>query len=391
MNRHRTLETLVKETLETEPSPAEREAAWQSIIARLSDGEASDAAPNLGLVRRHPRLPHPAVVGVAVGAVVLAALALLPANQTPRGPLPTPHEPRAPLPTGSSAEAAAVLNATASSTRSALPAIGPGEYLFTRVSMTLRGEGAANSVTRSWSAIDGSALIVERFASTRPCPPGRRAARCWRFDTSTTRYRASSDVGELRTEDGREMPVRPEPFSTWRAVVSGEQIVRLPAERDTLLASLRAGAERAAAEHRKRPDPHRKLGGRDMRLLRIKLYGHDLLVVDTVTRMLVDAPLNPDQRAAMLSLLADAPDWYRPGSGAEQLQIRNLGPTKDALGRDGTAVQVGGADLVLDVDAGRLLEIRAYEHGRDAEPVTLTVEAQRVVDSTTGESRRRHA
>ena len=187
------------------------------------------------------------------------------------------------------------------------------------------------------------------------------------------------------------MPVRPEPFSAWRAVVSSDEVVRLPVERDTLLASLRAGAERAAAEHRKRPDPHRTLGGRDVRLLNIKLYGLDLLVVDTVTRMLVDAPLNPDQRAALLSLLADTPAWYRPGSSSEPLQIRNLGPTKDALGRDGTAVQTVAADLVLDVDGGRLLEVRYYEHGRDAAPITLTVEAQRVVDSTSGESRGRPA
>jgi len=41
-------------------------------------------------------------------------------------------------------------------------------------------------------------------------------------------------------------------------------------------------------------------------------------------------------------------------------------------------------DLVLDPDAGRLLEIRSYEHGRNAEPITLTVETQRVVDSTKG-------
>jgi hypothetical protein len=177
-----------------------------------------------------------------------------------------------------------------------------------------------------------------------------------------------------------------------RAVVAGDEVVRLAAERDVLVASLRAGAERAAPEHRKRPDPHRKLGAVTSRLLSFKLYGLELLVVDTVTRMLVDAPLNPDQRAAMLSLLADAPDWYRPGSSAEPLQISTLGPSKDALwSATGQRCRSGGADLVLDVDAGRLLEIRPYDHGRDAEPITLTLEAQRVVESTTGQSRRRHA
>jgi hypothetical protein len=202
MHRHRTLESLVKETLEAEPSPSERDAVWATILARVGEGEAWGRAPNLGLVRRRPRLPHPAVVGVAVGVIVLAVLALL----------PTPQKPREPLPRASSAEGVAVLNATASSTRSALPAVGPGERLYTRTSTTIRGEGRFRGKTESWTATDGSALIVQRSWSGGPCPP-QRAAPCWRFTASTTRYQAGSDVGVL-SYDGRESPVRPEPFST---------------------------------------------------------------------------------------------------------------------------------------------------------------------------------
>ena len=399
MNGDRTLETLVRKTLEAEPSPAERDAVWQSILARLSDGAASGRAPSRGLVRRKPRrlrLPHPAAVGVAVLAVILTVLALLPTPERHGKPSPTPPMPGRQLPAGSGAEAAAVLNATASSSRSALPAVGPGEYLFARTSTVVRGDkgGLARSVTKSWTATDGSALILERSRSWRGCPstprPSTDCRPQWVSSANTTRYRAGSDVGVIRTDDGREMPLRPDPFR-WREVVRGDEVVGLPAEPGGLLASLRAGTERAAAEHRKRPDPHRKLGGRDMTLPNIELYGLDLAVVHNITDMLVDAPLNPDQRAAMLSLLADAPDWYRPGRSAEPLPVRSLGPTKDALGRDGTAVQVGAADLVLDVDGGRLLEIRSFEHGRDALPITITVEQQRVVGSTNGEARRRHA
>jgi hypothetical protein len=116
-------------------------------------------------------------------------------------------------------------------------------------------------------------------------------------------------------------------------------------------------------------------------------------VVETATDLLVEAPLRPAQRAALLSLLADAPGWYRPGSSAEPIRIRNLGPTTDARRRDGIAVRFtieltgaetrgaseGTFDLVLDPEAGRLLEIRSYEHGADAEPVLRTVVSQRVV------------
>ena len=399
MNRHRTPETLVKETLEVEPSSADRDAVWQAIVTRLREGEASGPVANPALVRRHPRrlrLPHPAAVGAVAFAVILAVLALLPMPERPGKPSPTPPKPGSQLPAGSGAEAAAVLNATASSSRSALPAVGPGEYLFARTSTVVPGDegGPAGSVTKSWTGTDGSALIVERARSWRGCPsyprPSPDCRPHWVSGANTTRYRAGSDVGVVRTDDGREIPLRPDPFR-WREVVPGDEVVGLPAEPGALLASLRAGTERAAAEHRKRHDPHRKLVGRDTTLLNMELYGLDLAVVHNITFMLVDAPLNPDQRAAMLSLLADAPDWYRPGSSSEPLPVHSLGPTMDALGRDATAVQVGATDLVLDVDGGRLLEIRSYEHGRGALPITITVEQQRVVGSTNGQARRQHA
>jgi hypothetical protein len=377
MNGRRTPETLVEQTLRVEPSAAERHAVWQSIAARLREGEETD--------RESARRPRLVAVGVAALAVVLAAVALLPAAREPGGPLPA----------ASSAEAAAVLNATAARSRAALPAVGPGEHLLTRTSLTVSGDRASTVDTTSWTATDGSAVVVDRERSSRPCPwaPGRE---CTTLDTTTTRYRAGGNVG-VRSENGREIRLRPELFE-WRAVVPGDEVVRLPGDRDALLASLRARAERAVREQEKRSDPHRELGGRDLRLAQVELSGLDLVVVEAVTDLLVYAPLSAGQRAAMFSLLAEAPEWYRPGSGANPIQIRDLGPTDDALGRNGTAVRIATrptddearragewtVDLVLDPDSGRLLEIRSYEHGRDAEPIPLTVEAQRVVDSATG-------
>jgi hypothetical protein len=186
----------------------------------------------------------------------------------------------------------------------------------------------------------------------------------------------------------------PQLSPNWRYVVPGDEVVSLPAERDALLASLRARAERAAHVYqRPRPEGYYPRVDRTY-----ELSGPDLLVVETATDLLVEAPLSPGQRAALLSLLADAPDWYQPGTSAKPIQIRNLGATKDALGREGIAVKFtieltsaetrgaspGTFDLVLDPEAGRLLETRSYEHGPEAEPVPLTVVAQRVVDSIDG-------
>jgi hypothetical protein len=45
-----------------------------------------------------------------------------------------------------------------------------------------------------------------------------------------------------------------------------------------------------------------------------------------------------------VSLLADAPDWYRPGSNAEPLQISTLGPSREALwSATGQRCSSGGA------------------------------------------------
>jgi hypothetical protein len=390
MNAQRTLETLVRTTLEGEPSHAERDAVWEAIVARLREGAAT------GRTARPLRMPLPAAVGAAVLAVILAALALLPASDKPGKPSQAAPMPGRQLAAGPAAEAAFVLNATARSSRRALPSVGPGEYLFARTSTVVQGDvgGPARFVTKSWTANDGSALILERSRSRRSCPSSaRRATDCrprWLSGANTTRYGAGGVVGVIHTGDGRKLRVRPDPFR-WRSVFLGDELVGLPADRLRLLAALRAGIERFAAEHRKRPDPHRKLGGRDMTLFNIELHGADLAVVHNITEMLVDAPLDPDQRAGMLSLLADAPDWYRPGRSAEPLPVHSLGPTTDALGRDGTAVQVGAADLALDVDGGRLLEIRSFEHGRDALPIVITVEDQRVVGSTNREGRSGHA
>jgi hypothetical protein len=402
MNQHRTPETLVKDALEVEPSAAEHAAVWESIVERLGEDQAPGRTPTLELVRRHLRLPRLAAVGLAALAATLAAVALLPAGDE-RGGSQTPL-----LATASAAE---VLNATATSARSALPAVGPGEYLFTRASSAIRGKGATTVGIESWTATDGSARIVEHERSSRPgqsvrgrciepTPPNRAAEPCTRYisQVTTTSYRAGSDIGVV-TENGVERRTPPPQLSpNWRHAVPGDEVVRLPAKRDALLASLRAGAERAARLYQ-RPRPK----GYYPRVDRTyELSGRDLLVVETATDLLVEAPLSPVQRAAMLSVLADAPDWYQPGASAEPIQIRNLGPTKDALGRNGIALRFtielrsdetgdeslgaspGTFDLLLDPQAGRLLETRSYEHGPDAEPVALTVVAQQVVDSIDG-------
>jgi hypothetical protein len=383
MNQRRMPETLVKEAFEVEPSGAEREAVWQAILERLDGREAPGRTRDRQRFGRDLRLPRLAAVGLVALAAAFAAVALLPAGDE-RGGSTNPV-----LTTASAAE---VLNTTANSARSALPAAGPGEYLFTRVSRVIRGEGAGSVDTRSWTATDGSARIVDRERMSRPVRgPGGDIVRKWRTETVVTSYRPGSEIGRVAENGVIQRTLPPQLSPNWRYVVPGDEVAGLPAERDALLASLRAGADRAARAYQQPRPP-----GYYPRVDRTyELSGRDLLVLETAIRLLVEAPLSPSQRAAMLALLADAADWYEPGTSLKPIEIRNLGPTKDALGRDGIALRFtieltsdetrgaseGTSELVLDPEAGRLLETRSYEHGPDAEPVLLTIVAQRVVDS----------
>jgi hypothetical protein len=217
-------------------------------------------------------------------------------------------------------------------------------------------------------------------------------------ETSTTRYGAGSDIA-LDAQDGVTTRRTPQ-LGSWRAVVPGYDVVRLPTDRGAMLSTLRAGVDRAVRRLRAIAErPPREQPGHVRTyypvLDQVELTGRDLFVVETATQLLIAAPLSPDQRATLFSLLADIPDWYQPGTSAKPVQIQSLGPTEDALGRTGITVRIateptrdevtraGGwlVDFVLDRDAGRVLETRSYEHGPNADPVRETVEEQRVVDT----------
>ena len=380
MSQDRPLETLVGEICAAEPSESERAAIWQSVVEQLTDDQAAQRTRSLKptrrwlQARREVQVARLAALAAGAIAVTLAVIALLPTADRSGGSKAT-------------ASAAEVLNATAISAGSLWPVVDPGEYAYARVRHSVQGEGAMTAYTESWTAIDGSARIVAREGSGSAS------------DVFTESYRAGSTRGSV-IEDGvkRRMPP-PQLRPDWRYVVSGDEVVRLPTKRRALLASLRAGAERAARLYaRPRPKGYYPRVDRTY-----ELSGRDLLVVETATSLLVQAPLSPRQRAAMLSLLAHAPDWYRPGASTKPIEIRNLGRTEDALGRSGIALRFtielnreeagrderrgamqGTFDLVLHPQGGRVLEERSYEHGLDKEPVVLTVEEQRVVDSIKG-------
>jgi hypothetical protein len=81
-------------------------------------------------------------------------------------------------------------------------------------------------------------------------------------------------------------------------------------------------------------------------------------------------------------MLADLPAWFTPGTTTRPVRAENRGATEDSLGRSGTAVRITvdltpgtaehtpgshethyTADVILDPEDGRLLEVREHELG----------------------------
>ena len=240
----------------------------------------------------------------------------------------------------STASAATVLRAAADGAFLGRP--GPGEELFVRERRTIPSGGGREDVdvTRTWVASDGS---------------GRQ---------------------EL---NGRARPFSDDFAEDWRGTLSTDQMQALPEDSAVLLETLRAAVGRAAAGDRA-----------------LRVYGRDLGVVATVVHLSTDAPVTAAQRAALLELLATAPDWTVPGTSVTPLSTRNLGPDRTADGESAVRLRFElrftpeearelsidpepfALDLLIDPDAGRLMELREYEDGLAGRPIVTTIEVQRI-------------
>jgi hypothetical protein len=347
------LQTLVR-AVEPGPAEAEREAIWAAIIARIGESEQA-RAPRAARGRFAPR--RPLVIALTAAAIALLIIALLPAGEDGRAPLPA------------NASAAEVFRAAADGAADdGLPVIGEGQYLYARVETAPSASddepSGSTMVAESWTASDGSGL---RIISTRRGDETREIARVF--------YEPGSDVGHW-IEGGTEVTEEPG-RGDWRSVVSGARVHELPASADALLRRLRAGIDAGEVA---------------------SLAERDLLVTDSALDLLIEAPLAPEQRAAALRMLADMPAWFTPGTTTRPVRVENRGVTEDSLGRSGIAVRImidltpgsrehapGShethytADVILDPDDGRLLEVREHELGH-----VRTVAEQEVVDSLTG-------
>src|SRR5690606_11467025 len=113
---------------------------------------------------------------------------------------------------------------------------------------------------------------------------------------------------------------------SWRATFTLARLEAMPTAPSAALGYVRrhVAASTGLAE-RPRLDGH-------------SILGEDFLVLATVSSMLMEAPLTGEQRAALLEVIADAPDWYR-SDGSAVVEVTNQGKAKARSGAEGILIE----------------------------------------------------
>lgn len=138
-----------------------------------------------------------------------------------------------------------------------------------------------------------------------------------------------------------------------------------------------------------------KAGGGDYRPEDEDIYGRDFIVSIGAIQLLSQAPLDSDQREALFRLLMTAPEWVT-SKGSARLTFTNEGSVEARSGRTGQKLRMilslpaeadEGADLnpgiwtldlVIDTDAGEVLELREFEVD-DQTPEVITIDKMAVI------------
>ena len=309
----------------TPMTPAERDAAWRSILTQL------EPAP-----RSRVRL---IAVPVALAGAATAAIALVPAS-TPNRPTPL-----------GSASAAQVLRAAAAA--SDLGAPGPGQVLFEQERRVLPvGDGQPDSSysDRTWTEPDGTGrrVSVYRYPGARP---------------TTTRDRFPG--GDADPE--------------WAGALTAAQVAALPTDPDALRDDLRAAIRRTSGG-----DDELKVIGPDLAVLGLDVELSETAPLSADQRgalleLLATAPqwTTPGTSITPMSVrnLGAATD----ADGRDGIRIRvELRFTAAEARELSIDPEPFALDFVIDPDRGRILEVREFEDGLDGRPQVTTIERQEI-------------
>jgi len=339
------------------------ERSWEEITRRLDDEITPSPVRSIDEFEEGFQAPRPrrrpwlvgAFAGVAMAATL--ALAILPGSRDDSdAPLDIPHL--------ESASAATVLGEAADAARSRKSLVpGPDELLYSSSETIAPFQSRKAEVIQEWIGAKGD---------------GRTQSKTVFIDPKTGKV-----VGDpTRKPEVTQFSATNEPATdvnigeSWRATLTFREVRALPTEPLSLLEKLRATADRAAG----------RTGDYDAESHRI--FGRDLFVLVIAARLLANAPLDGDQRAALFEVLTTAPDWSR-SDGKARLEIDNLGRTETRDKTDGislrTTLDLSAADAsatngtpgrwsldtVLDPTTGDVLEFREREAG-EPEPSVIT-------------------
>ena len=360
-SKHR-VENLVRGELKSDSMTEEEAAAvWTILKAELASPPIAVQPPE----RRRPAKKKLVVsLTLGVAAILFALVALLPnwSNSGEDG-----------LDIGSleSATASEVLAVTGreASRESLLPS--KGEQLYFRSVRTSPTGAEDTQRIEEWIGPDG--LGYRRDPTRGGSSKGSSSG-----STETQPLTETFDASE-----------GPDPrivvSESWRAVLSMSQLEDLSdAPPPEALRQLRRSVSGAVG---RAPDLSR--GVHDF-------VGSDLIVLMTVTNLLTQAPLTGQQREGLFKLIETSPTWMK-SDGTAPSRTTNLGESESQAGQSGILIQTSidlpptaaailgvnpsfwRLDILLDPDAGTVLEVRNTQAGDKAPYSVTTTESLEIV------------
>jgi hypothetical protein len=231
----------------------------------------------------------------------------------------------------SAVHAGAVLDRAAlAAVARARPVFGPGKFWYARTLQSARGHGARSfrSTVETWFGFDGT-------SRTRSASPARSVSGQDSVTVGDPDYGPGDGVGLSQT------------------LFTGAQLASLPTDSGQLRAAIDTGEKALSRQDNALKIQVRRTAGSGTSqvVLRSKLPAsqqHSLALLETAASLLA-GPVSPGVRGALYRLIATLP------------RLRYDGEVRDALGRPGTMVSVGGgwggSTITVDPATGELLSV----------------------------------
>lgn len=317
------IDRILKESLgDSTMSAEENGAVWSRVEESLTESttpEISTSTPERPVRSHRFRL----VLVAAAAVVLVTVIALAPWNGSDEnGSVSFTYL--------STASASDVLNLTAESAVEQ-PSLVPeaGQVLYFRILNTTDVSQFSTGVPAEESGRKPETAVIEEWIG----PDGKGI----RLDGQSGSASMSDGVVEvspleLEVDASRKIDQKMTVASSWRSQFTLEQVHAIPEDPVAALAYVQRIVEQ------------RVRSGAGTTFHEAGIVGVDFLALATISNLLMEAPLNSEQRSTLFEVLGQAPDWYR-SEGTAEIQVANKGVVATRQGREGILIE---ADLRLN-------------------------------------------